>query len=544
MNIDKERERLSQSKMLESFKSKLKAPDMLTVYYFDYEDTHYHSTFCALIPLDKKNEALSKFTWDLSHDSGKPELVEYYEGDSEYFRYGDNDGIEPFILDREFYDIKEGYKEISEEFRLFHNLYHDLKNNTYLKIDNDGNETLVAKVEDDTIQIRVKELREFLAVKNMYLSIQFDHREHSEHTLDVLKLEDEKGLSETGELTSWRLGYGDFQGMSSTSQSFSRLVGKYLITPRAKSTKEPLKKYIDFIIDSDEDGEDIVFNSNPDLLANFFGANSDAPNYLTPVDFRKSVLDKYFQQPSVYSVEDSYLRCKSLWGLQIDNHHDSKVTVWLGDLGRDLSYNEQLHWRSYNIAPTGGVSKTYFSRQMLAQFTNSNRLEHVFENKYKQLNKLCEKKLSWQLLLPLNEADEHHFDCLRVPSTDEQRDFDGLVLSLTKILIDSLNEKQLSKYINESERGSIKGSIARLEAVLETTSIKEYEEHISFLRKLQNLRSSSTAHRKGKSYKKIAQEFGFEDNDLITIFKEILFSSLQVIEFFLKNIENGWLKKS
>ncbi len=83
---------------------------------------------------------------------------------------------------------------------------------------------------------------------------------------------------------------------------------------------------------------------------------------MTPVHFDKKVLDKYYGQPSKYSVEDSYLRCASLWGLQMDNHHNNKVCVWLGDLGRDLPYQEQLHWRSHNIPPEGGVSKTYFKK--------------------------------------------------------------------------------------------------------------------------------------------------------------------------------------
>lgn len=55
-------------------------------------------------------------------------------------------------------------KEICEEFRLFHRLYHDRKSDQYLKIDDDGNEDLVAVVEPDHVQIRLKELRQFLAI--------------------------------------------------------------------------------------------------------------------------------------------------------------------------------------------------------------------------------------------------------------------------------------------------------------------------------------------------------------------------------------------
>ena len=48
------------------------------------------------------------------------------------------------------------YNEISEEFRLFHNLYHDKEKDEYIKIDDEGNEHRVAVVEPNHIQIRLQ----------------------------------------------------------------------------------------------------------------------------------------------------------------------------------------------------------------------------------------------------------------------------------------------------------------------------------------------------------------------------------------------------
>ena len=73
--------------------------------------------------------------------------------------------------------------------------------------------------------------------------------------------------------------------------------------------------------------------------------------------------------------------------------------------------------------------------------------EHIFKQRYNDLQKVSQTRLGWQWLLPLRAADEHHLQSLRIPATDEQRDFDGLVLSLAKILIDSLNEESLRKLI-------------------------------------------------------------------------------------------------
>jgi hypothetical protein len=554
VNSDNEKKRLSQEIQLERLLREPKPTEMLIVYQSSYGNGDYnYGIHPALIPLSQKDETLESYYWDLSHDSGVPRSCVYYENGEkrpEYFRFGSDNGIEPLVICRNFHDARDGYQEVSEEFRFFHNLYHDRKNNRYIKISDDGNETTIIEESDECIKIRLKELKQFLAIKDMCLSIQFDYREHTALSLDEINSE-ECCEDNNGELFIWSLCYGNFGGMGGKHKAFSCLLGKKIILPFQKSksglygfSEAEDKKYLDFIIDTDEVGDDKFFNSNPDLLANNFGSNPEAPHYLTPVHFDKKVLDKYYGQPSKYSVEDSYLRCASLWGLQMDNHHDNKVCVWLGDLGRDLPYQEQLHWRSHNIPPEGGVSKTYFNRQILAQFANSERPEHIFKSKYDEFYTLSIENLGWEFLLPLGEDDAHHFDCLRIPSTNEQRDFDDLVLGLTKILIDSLNEKSLNKYIDKEIKDDFKGGISRLEFVLNQQKMENFDVHIQFLRKLQNLRSSSSAHRKGTSYKKIASEFDIGNKDLVTVFEGILEKAIALLDYFSEVVTSGKLVKS
>ena len=112
---------------------------------------------------------------------------------------------------------------------------------------------------------------------------------------------------------------------------------------------------IDFIVGLDENGNSIKYSCNPDGLANNFGKNPDSPNYLTPIFFRREVLTKYYAHSERYSVEDGYLRCQGIWGLQLDNNHNDYIIVFLGDLGRDLPSEEQMYWRSQNIPPEGKI---------------------------------------------------------------------------------------------------------------------------------------------------------------------------------------------
>jgi hypothetical protein len=209
--------------------------------------------------------------------------------------------------------------------------------------------------------------------------------------------------------------------------------------------------------------------------------------------------------------------------------------------GRDLPHEEQLHWRSYNVPPAGRPSETFVRRQLLAQFADSERAEHLFLQRYEKLNDICDKTLNWQLLLPLAAEDAHHYRAIRVPSSDEQKDFDDLVQSLTKILIDSLNEKALNALIPSDQAGNIKGSIARLESAFRAQGVSDFEAHIDFLRKLQNLRSSGAAHRKGSNYRKIADEFQIDSKTLRTVFSGLLEKALNVLDFLIAVVETGML---
>ena len=538
MSIDLDRERLSEAKMVENMPRIPKITEMIDVYLssskLDNSDSNSSiRIYCTLVSTDRIDQALSSPLWDLFKRDTMPSAGTYH-GEVKYLRYGFTDWIEPLVLFRTFYDLYDEYIEICEEFRLFHNLHHNRQTDEYIKIDDDGNEFLVAVVKPNRVQIRLKEIRQFLAIKEMYLLMQFGCGEFSTYSLKELGFEQGETHQQNSSM-HWCHSYSDW--ILPKYKSFSRLVGKQLIEPLPKSksgfpgfAEEPQEEYVDFIISVDEDGDEITNTSKPDSL-----------DHLTPVHFRKEVLDKYYRLPSKYSVEDSILRCGSLWVVMIDNHHDDKVCVWLGDLGRDLPYTEQQHWRLYNIPPEGSVSETYFRRQIMAQFTNSDQPEHLFKQRYDSLQKDSETHLGWQLLRPLGLGDEHHFKSLRIPSTDEQRDFDALVLSLTKILIDSLNQKELKKLISleqeenltPDQQENVKGSIGCLEIALSCCGVEDAADHIAFLRKLQSLRSTGSAHRKGSNYQKIAKDFGIESKDLRAVFAGILSKALDVLDYFI-----------
>ena len=90
----------------------------------------------------------------------------------------------------------------------------------------------------------------------------------------------------------------------------------------------------------------------------------------------------------------------------------------------------------------------------------SNMEDHKFQNAYSSLIKQWNEKKGWDLFLPLSEEDSYNLTQIRILLGNSQPEFDQLVLALVKVLIDSLNEKQL--IILGSDQADNKG-ISKLE---------------------------------------------------------------------------------
>lgn len=549
LDAERERERFSHQETLKWIMQPIRPTEMLTVYLSDKSAGSDVVVYCALIPNEGVARSLEEPSWDMHLGDGLPGAVKSHENGVakvRYLRFGYDDGTEPLVYRRIFHGIRKDYFEISEEFRHFHGLYYDKKTESYLKIDDAGNDLVIIQSRPDQIQIRLLEIQQFLAIKEMHLAIQFDCREVSTHPLQKLGLHEGSQTYQEG-LLVYCLGYGDIKAVAH-ARGFSRLLGKRLIQPISKEKSgfwgfavEEKPEYQSFIVDVDEHGREITDCADPDALGNNFGGNPRARHYLTPVYFKRAVLDKYYQQSGKYSVEDGYLRCAGLWGMRIDNANDKYVTAWLGDLGRELPIEEQRHWRTFNIPPAGGISETAFRRQLLNQFVNSKRPEHVFRARYEALSRACEETMGWQLLLPLDAQDIHHLDGLRVPASEEQREFDDLVLSMTKVLVDSLNDEELKRLIPEEQRKDSNQGIARLEKVLAIRGGTGYESHIKFVRNLQSLRSAGIAHRKGSNFKKISEEFELQEKTLPEVFQGILEKGARFLEYLKDVVDEGIL---
>ena len=286
----------------------------------------------------------------------------------------------------------------------------------------------------------------------------------------------------------------------------------------------------------DTSGKETNFSCDESKLANYFGKNPEAPNFLTHVFFKKEVLDKYYGKPSKYSIDDGYLFYTKdngihEWAMPIDNNAKGCIMIYLGDLAK-LPYEEQKHWKLYNIVE-GKRSKVSFKRDIKAEFCSPTEPVLFFKERLNIFNEKWKEKFGWDLFKQLNVEDEHHWKSLKIP-TEEQKEFDEKILSLTKIIIDSLNlPKMKENLIFEKEDKSI--------FIFEKYIIQKHKfispEMIQYLKNLQELRSKGSAHRKGSDYQKIYKKF--DEGSLSKTFEKIIVGAITL----LNTLENNLLEK-
>jgi hypothetical protein len=458
--------------------------------------------YCALSDPERRGQALASPSWDLTTTDGAPGFVRRYPDGVETTTYlpiaSAEPGIEPLVLVRSFHGAHEATVELDQQFRLFHNLVYNPVDGNHLKPLDDGNELLAVKVEGNRISVRTSMLRQYLAARQMDLLLFIDSRVHSTEPADVPERKDYGTDCVTGNRY-----YGKLLG---SDRYFTRYTATKVITPGPVEScgiwpfEADDDNYPEFVIGEDEDGRPVMHSCDPDLLANYFGKNPDAPDYLTPVHFRRDVLQKYYAKPELYSVEDGYLRCAGLWGVHIDNDHDDRVVVFLGDLGRDLPSAERDHWRGHMIPPDARMSDTNFKRAFLAQATEPQAVDLRFRRLYRKANDAWVTSHGWSLFREPKESDVYILQQLRLPLNDSSTEFEEAVTLLAKLMSDAINEKAVQETL-ENKVANEKG-ISKLKRHLEGVGYPHAERDIAYLRRVQELRSKVTAHLKGSDYEK------------------------------------------
>lgn len=499
---------------------------------------------------EKLSDALSRYEWDLR--KGSNGVSEIWSDGKWSFCHDGIDVLEPFVLYRSAnYDI-DNYVELSQDFRVLlnmHDRYVSPTEHCFVVDNENGDWEKVAEIKGETIRIKLTVLRKYLALRRMNLLLFFDEMRFSLQSFQELGLT--PVMNQIVKDNDYIYNYSSLVNCHADgNKSGGWIMGKCVLRYREKdynrdSFDQDDRQYAEFIYDYDDEGEPMSHSCKKETLSNYFVANGDNPLEMTPIFFKKEVLDKYYSNPNKYTVSDGAVGCEGSWSLHIDNDHRNYVIVPLVYLG-NLDYSEQLYWKGYNVSPERdmGFSKTAYTRWIEGKFCDSTFPDLQFKYRFKQFNKKWEKQFGWPLFLPLIDEDEHRYKTLHCLTTENNHsDFDEQILSMTKLVVDSLNQKCLQSEIDDSntevesflkERKvtsslELKAGIDKFQAFIFSKGM-ECPDMVDFLRKVQSLRSNSVAHRKSNKRKDLAKLYEY--------FKLDELSEQQVLEdIFVKMIK-------
>ena len=455
-------------------------------------------TFCALIDRDKiyDDNYMKKYDWGFATDSfGKAQFGTFGWGDTEELFFNDGTMYEGFeyLVALRYFDKYAPSVEINPKFIWYGNLVR--QNDGYIDPLTDE---LMVKITSCHIEVKREYLKDFLCAVDKVCVIVFDHRRYFNASEKI----DEKIEDISGEHYFITLSVSSVRGYGLDYDGCSSIIGKAIISPFKKPHHRDYKyfaenpKYEKFIIDYDEDeDEEIEFTCNEDELANYFGANPDAPHFLTPVSFDIKVLEKYKNDPRNYEVNDSNISFLSEWSIPFNINKDGKVSVWLGDLGR-IPYEEQRYWKSFNIKPQKNMDSKFIDRQIKGIWTDASRIESKLVPSMNRFNAMISNLYNDVIFNVLSDADKEIYNTFMIPTNYSIPEYQSFLMKLSKLTAESINTKLIKKVMGDDYEKEAKGigSISQLGVFLKCTKIDENEVLSNALRKAYNCRNKLSGH--------------------------------------------------
>ena len=115
------------------------------------------SFYCALIPEKYVGKFFEQNSWDFRIGDGAPAVWQGWGPKSRlwYAKFGQLTGVEPFVLYRTYLSHWESHLELSQEFRLYCNLFHDSKAGVYLAIDQNGDQEEVVRMSERHVEVKL-----------------------------------------------------------------------------------------------------------------------------------------------------------------------------------------------------------------------------------------------------------------------------------------------------------------------------------------------------------------------------------------------------
>lgn len=355
------------------------------------------------------------------------------------------------------------------------------------------------------VDVRALDLRQFLAAYGRTAIVQADIVTRT-NPCNFERVDDELH-------NDWaHLSFHAVSDQPGGDRPFSRLCGQWAIggqrgarAPRIERGSRKATEYPAFIYGVDAaTGALLTHTCDPEQLGNYFVPNGRL-HYLTPVYFKREVLQPYDAEPTRYQLSVTRLSCLNLWGVDSSFNRAGLVEVYLGDIGRDLPADDWGHWRSYNVPPEGRMDQGRFRRDFLAQWASSEDVAGDLRRAREQANEVAAATLGAQLWKPLVGEIKAQWESLLPPLTDDPTALGQRLLTMAKVLVDGIDPGPIKARLTNHEPGE--QSLRLLQRLM--VELSDEAEVVATLRELQAFRSKGgVAHLAGSKKAAAAADLG------------------------------------
>ncbi|MDG4879223.1 hypothetical protein P9273_29530 [Mesorhizobium sp. WSM4935] len=290
------------------------------------------------------------------------------------------------------------------------------------------------------------------------------------------------------------------------------------------------RDYVSFIAQDWRNNKIAEISTDPAATTNYFEAGgNDMPYELSPAFFRPEVLSKYKTDREKYTVHERDIDCRTSWTLRgYDVNDAGQVFAYICYL-RNLPFNEQLHWKSFNEPPKASISERAYINDFKGEYVT---FRHPRAETLSILARWRESEVGWWTL-----RDEDLLDRANPPISSSKDEWAEAIMDLSKLVVEGFDTKSLRSALDKVSEPYTREekSIALLEKLVALKSPDGGSVLLEGLRAVQYIRSKVKGHSGSSEGKAIVQDVLTQHGTYAEHFKQLC----ALIVYDLRRIESA-----
>ena len=271
---------------------------------------------------------------------------------------------------------------------------------------------------------------------------------------------------------------------------------------RAKLYEEKEGPWVEFEVYDFRNNRKTTVSTDPSTTTNYFVAHENSLPYETsPAFFRPEVLSKYKTDREKYVVDEMgrSISCRNVWELRrFDVNEAGQVHAYICYL-RDLPYEEQLYWRSFNEPTKDSISKRAFEHDIIGEWSS---VPDPLSDLLSVVEKWHHKRVRWWKL-----RENNLFNHITTPHTSSRDEWAQAFMDLSQLIVEGFVPKAIKHELDtESVAYKKEGSLILLEKLLVAKSLLPQNKKLEGLKTTYLIRTKVRAHSGSTQAKTLADD--------------------------------------